>query len=60
VLGVVAEDADGPAVHPAEAGHHVLRVKRHHLEELALIDDAWIEKGLNVLRPVNIILYIQK
>ena len=40
MLGVVSEDADGPSVHAAEAGDQVLGVERHHLEELALVDDA--------------------
>lgn len=41
MLGVVSEDSDGPAIHPAEAGDDIFCVERHHLEELTLVNDTW-------------------
>ena len=49
MLGVVSEDADGPAVHAAEPGDDVLGVERHHLEKLALVDDTCFV--VNVIKP---------
>jgi hypothetical protein len=37
---IVSNDTDSSPIHPSKSGDDVLGIERHHLEKLALINDA--------------------